>query len=782
MAGTTGTKKSSGHLAGQIQRNSVPEGMYQIYLKGFTSAKWSQTKADVNDNLTMEVGCEGVESGTKASFRIYERNSNHPDVIIDQVDAQVNGKAISAQWKYPKDRWAKAKPPQRPLMPSYFFECVCKSLTHTIRSGLLQLTATINITVLDENNKAVANEPYEMFMATKEFIQGKTDVNGKISIQKKSLGCHLIRFPKNPLIAPDKPTKIESPLEIQKFPLDIFNDNKFFANSVVVRCGHKVDENYRFVINPPFFAVVQEPPKEKVAGKPQETEKVHIYTDLKKTLTEKGGEKITTGEEAGFSKRMMECKFSGKTDYKMLLNPRFWSDYNKPTEYEIQGLKNKLPIKAYSPDEFKLTISFPPPKKFEVGSKYVSDNTKTEYFDKSKTYGLAIPKKFHFEPEKEKEQWGKLKHPLAIGSTDKPIFLEVNGRKIEIKALDAFASVLALVNKIGDIVQLITQSMPKAGWYCTLEYKIMQGKFAFAWKWKEYSDHRVFNNLAASIELTILSVELELGVGFSVLGIVGQIFVQLNGEVTLGFEGERISPENALELKIPFEEKIEGVGGVRVKATTMIIVTFTVNTAVELSGGALKISTTEGISVNTNLKWTGVKGKLNVSIGVGKASGEKELTGEQATAFSYKRESVWAKEEDWGKFEWPSQGEYRQNYLSPEEIKNVFKKVFTKNDNLIIASEIQNKSLQFETVIDEIISHFDEVPSLNRSARVVEGIAFDIKDRLSKLYSIYTPMGLFTPAVKNEQFYRFCREGDLKDLLEKAQDQTKILEEKLKND
>jgi hypothetical protein len=780
MAGTTSTKKSSGHLAGQIQRNGVPEGSYQIFLKGFTSAKWSTTKADVNDSLTMDVGCEGIENGTKATFRICERNGNHPDVAIDTVQAQVNGKKISAQWKYPKDRWAKVKPPKRPLLPSYFFECEC--LADTIRSGLLQLTTTINITVLDENNKAVSSEPFDLFLSTKEIRPGTTDGSGKAKFQKIPLGCHQIKFSKNPLIAPDNPTKIESPLEIQKFPLDIFNENKFFANSVVVRCNHKVDSNYRFVINPPFFAVVNDPPKEHVAGTPKELDKVHVYSDNKKTLTEKNGEKVIKESEAGFSKSAMECEFKGKTDYKMLLNPHFWSDYNKPTEYEIQGLRKNLPVKAYSPDEFKLIISFPPPKKFEVGSKYVSDNTKTEYFDKSKTYGVLIPKKFHFEPEEDKGQWGKLEHPLAIGSTDKPIGLEVNGQKIEIKALDAFASVLALVRKLGDMVQLITQSMPKAGWYCTLEYKIMQGKFAFAWKWKEYSDHRVFSNLAASIELTILSVELELGVGFSVLGIVGQIFAQLNGEVTLGFEGERISPDNALELKIPFEEKIEGVGGVRAKVTTMIIVTFTVSTAIELSGGALKISSTEGISVNANLKWTGFKGKLNVSIGVGKASGEKELTGEQATAFSYERESVWAKEQDWGKFEWPSEGEYTQNYLSPEEIKNVFKTVFTKNDNLIIATDVQHKSLPLETAISEIVSHLDEVPYLNRSSRVIEGIAFDIKDRLSKLYSIYTPMGLFTPAVKNDQFYQFCREGSLKDLLEKAQDQTRLLEDNLKND
>jgi hypothetical protein len=777
MAGTTGTKKSSGHLAGQIQRNGVPEGSYKIFLKGFTSAKWSQIKADVNDSLTMDVGCEGVENGTKAIFRICERNGNHPDVAIDTVNAQVNGKKISAQWKYPKERWAKAKPPKRPLLPSYFFECEC--LGDTIRSGLLQLTTTLTISVLDENNKAVSSEPFDLFLSTKEIRPGSTDGSGKAKFQKVPLGCHQIKFSKNPLIAPDKPTKIESPLEIQKFPLDIFNANTFYANSVVVRCNHKVDSNYRFVVNPPFFAVVQDSPKEHVAGKPKELEKVHIYSDTKKSLTEKSGEKVTKENEAGFSKSAMECEFKGKTDYKMLLNPHFWSDYNKPTEYEIQGLRKNLPVKAYSPDEFKLSIKLPPPKKFDIGTKYVSEGENVEYIDKSKTGGVLIPKKFHFEPEKEEKQWGKLKHPLAIGSTDKPIDLEVNGQKIEIKAIDAFASILVLVNKISDLVALITQKMPKAGWYSTFETKLMQGKLAFAWKWKEYSDHRAFCSMAASIELTLIEAEWEIGVGFSAFNVVGQVFIQLNGEVTLGFEGERISPDNALELKIPFGAKIEGVGGARVKATVLLIIELSVSTALELSDGAFKISSTEGVSFGVGLKWTGFKGKITVSAGVGKAGGDKQPTGEQGTAISHEGESVWVKEVDLGKFEWPKQDEYKQQYLSVEEIKKVFTKVFTSHDNLVVATQDQHKPMKLDHVSDALVNHFEEVPRLDRSSRVMEGVAFGIKSALMNLYSNYTPMGFFTPAVKEERFNQFCQEGELRDLLEKAKDQVECLKDNL---
>ena len=777
MAGTTGTKKSSGHLAGQIQRNSVPEGSYQIFLKGFTSAMWSQIKADINDSLTMDVGCEGVESGTKASFRIYERNGNHPDVIVDAVDSQVNGKKISAQWKYPKDRWAKAKPPKRPLLPSYFFECSC--LGDTIRSGLLRLTTTINVTVLDENNKAVSNEPFNLFLSTKEIRPGTTDGSGKAKFQKIPLGCHQIKFSKNPLIAPDKPTKIESPLEIQKFPLDIFNANTFYANSVIVRCNHKVDSNYRFVINPPFFAVVQDPPKEHVAGTPKEVDKVHVYSDNKKPLTEKNGEKVTKETEAGFSKSAMECEFKGKTDYKMLLNPHFWSDYNKPTEYEIQGLRKNLSVKTYSPDEFKLSIKLPPPKKFDIGTKYVSEGENVEYIDKSKTGSVLIPRKFHFEPEKEEKQWGKLKHPLAIGSTDKPISLEVNGQKIEIKALDAFASILVLVNKISDLVALITQKMPKAGWYSTFETKFMQGKLAFAWKWKEYSDHRAFCSMAASIELTLIEAEWEIGVGFSAFGVVGQVFSQLNGEVSLGFEGERISPDNAAELKIPFNAKIEGVIGARVKATVLLVVEISGRTALEINNGEFKISSEEGVSIGTGIKWTGFKGKISVSVGVGKAGGNKEPTGEQAKAFGYEKESVWVGEIDLGKFEWPKQDEYKQQYLSVEDIKKVFTKVFTSHDNLLIATQEKHKSMKLDKAIDAIVDCFEEVPRLDRSSRVMEGVAFGIKSALMKQYSNYTPMGFLTPAVKEERFDQFCQGGELREILEKAKDQAECLKEDL---
>jgi hypothetical protein len=780
MAETTGTKKSSGHLAGQIQRNSVPEGTYKIFLKGFTSAKWSQTKADVNDNLTMEVGCEGVENGTKANFRIYERNSNHPDVIIDKAEAQVNGKQISAQWKYPKDRWAKAKPPKRPMLPSYYFECSC--LGNSIRSGLLQLTTTINITVLDENNKAVSNEPFDLFLSTKEIRPGTTDGSGKAKFQKIPLGCHQIKFSKNPLIAPDKPTKVESPLEIQKFPLDIFNANTFYANSVVVRCNHKVDSNYRFVINPPFFAVVQDPPKEHVTGTPKELDKVHVYSDTKKALTEKNGEKVARENEAGFSKSAMECGFKGKTDYKMLLNPHFWSDYNKPTEYEIQGLKNKLPIKAYSPDEFSLSIKLPPPKKFDIGKKHIEGEK--EYKGEESIIYDKQTKKFvreshHFEQEPKEGQWGKLKHPLAIGSTDKPISLEVNNKTIEISALDAFASVLLLSKQFGEIIELITKSMPKAGWYCTLGYKILEGKLAFAWKWKEHTDHRVFCNMAASIDMTLFGIEWEIGVGVSAFLCEGQVFFQINGEITLGVEAERASPDNALELKIPFGAKLEGVVGARIKATFMFQVELTASTAFEVSDGAFKVNTEEGVSASANLRWTGFKGKIKVSAGPAKAKGNKEFTGDQATAISSGKESVWVKEVDLKKFEWPAKGEYQQKYLTPEEIKKVFETVFTKNETLVVESQIQNRAMQMDSVIDEIVSHFGEVPRLDRSNRVMEGVALGIKDKLGRLaVSDATAINNIL-AVKQDSFLRFCQDGQLKSILENAEDQTENLKQDL---
>jgi hypothetical protein len=780
MAGTTGTKKSSGHLAGQIQRNSVPEGMYQICLKGFTSAKWSQTKADVNDNLTMEVGCEGVENGTKASFRIYERNSNHPDIIIDQVDAQVNGKTISAQWKYPKDRWAKASPPQRPLMPSYFFECVCNGLTHTIRSGLLQLTTTLNITLLDENNKAVSNEPFDLFLSTKEIKHGTTDGGGKAKFQKIPLGCHQIKFSKNPLIAPDKPTKIESPLEIQKFPLDIFNDNTFFANSVVVRCSHKVDENYRFVINPPFFAVVQDAPKVHLANKTgEELDTISIYSDQKKSLTEKNGTTIKTENESGFVKNVMECVFKGKPDSINILFPQFWKDLTKPTEYEIQNLRKSLPIKAYCPSEYKVSIKLPPLKKFDIGKKFVSEGENVTLVDKSKTLAVPIPKKFHFIEEKGQGQWGKLKHPLAIGSTNKPINLEVNGKSIEISALDAFASVLVLVKKIGDIVALITQSMPKAGWYATFEYKVMEGNLAFACKWKEYTDHQAFLNCALSLDFTLLSVAWEIGVGFSAFQVVGQVFIQLNGEVTLGFQGERISPTNSLEIKIPFKAKIEGVGGARAKATVLLVIEFTISTGLEIAEGAFKFNVAEGMSLGVALKWSGVKGKISVSAGVGKAGGEKTKLDEKATAASGKKESVWVDGVDLGKFELPKKETYQQNYLTAEDIKSVFKKVFKKDQDVVVATEVEHKAMSTDKIVDEIVSQFDEIPNINRNARVVEGIAFGVKGSLISLFSNYTPMGFFTPAVPHERFDRFCKEGELKEILTNAQDQTEIMKNEL---
>ncbi|MDD5673349.1 MAG: hypothetical protein PHC61_04245, partial [Chitinivibrionales bacterium] len=611
------------------------------------------------------------------------------------------------------------------------------------------------------------NEPFEVRSSSTEILKGTTDSAGKALLKNILVGAHYITFPENPLIAPDKPTKIESPLQHHKYLLDPFNENAFYMGSFIVRCEHEIDKNCRFVINPPYFDLV--------GRDVEESDKVNIYFDNKKTLNEKNGGQVIQESEAGYSKSVMKCGFKGKTDYKMLLNPHFWTDYNKPTEYEIQGLRKKLPIKAYCPDEFKLSINLPPPKKFDIGKKYKGEESLVYDPQSRKFQHEVLP----FHEEKDEGQWGKLKHPLAIGTTDKPISLEVNKKSIEISAVDAFASVLLLSNQFGELIELITKSMPKVGWYYTLEYKVMNGKLALAWKWKEHSDHRAFCNMAASVEMTLIDIEWEVGVGVSVFLCEGQVFFQINGEVTLGVETERISPDNALELKIPFGAKLEGVVGARVKVTFMFHAEMTGSTALELSDGAFKISTVEGVSIGANLKWTGFKGKIKVSAGPAKAKGNKEFTGDQATAISRENESTWIEEMDLGKFEWPSEREYQNKYLTPPEIKQVFISVFSKYENLIVEGKDDNSILPITVVIDKVTSHFNDVPHLDRSSRAMEGIAMSIKDRLVK--AAYTSMikPVASATVKYDRFIHFCEEGELRSILKGAENQTEDLKQKL---
>ena len=767
--------KSTGISSGQLKKSNVPQGAHQIEVLDFTHAKWSAKKSDVSASVQLEVGVLGAKPGTSINVYIYEKNLNCPDILLTGLTLKVNGQSATTSWTYPAKRWQNKTPSAHSTNPTYYFRCSSNDFSGKVtQSPEIMFYKDITISVVDTKGRAVPKAGYIILLGTKEHLSGVTDSSGKIKLPKVPLGVHTIKFIKDPFITPKSPLKVDSPFESRKYPINCFGDNKFYKHDYVVRCGHKVSDSYRYVINPPYYEMVLD--EIKTAMVPGMTpkpvsDKLYIYSPDTLSLTNTNSVKMEAVPFNGLNQHSCDAAYAGKCNVDNVFCGDFWAGLWKTTKWEVQGLPASLPIKVFTPDKYELSFSFPAPKKLSAGVKWIEDKAKpaVEKFEKFQkdttlkqafTYPFANPSS----GKASKEQWGKNEHPLAIGSTDRPVTFKKNGKPIELSVVDAFASIKLFQDKLWGIKELIMQAIPKAGFYMDLKLKILEGKFAAKWGWKEYTDYRVFMNMAASVEMTILDVALEAGIGFSAYQVVGQIYFAIKGTVAVSVSAERTSPDNSLELSIPVAATLAGELGARVKVPLMAQFIATGTTGIELSAGQFKISTERGVIFGAGIKWTGLKGKVSVSAGPGKSGGDKRPTGEQAKAIDYSRENVWVAEKDWGKFEWPADVDAAPAEIDNKKVSDAIIRVFKANNSLVV-KDANHTTLTNEKVAEQLRSQILSRKDVDKRERSIEAIAYAAKADLQK-QAVWVNQSVY--AISEVTFLQYCNSDSLKIILDAA--------------
>jgi hypothetical protein len=90
-------KTCSGVLAGQIKRSGVQKGNHQVTLRGIVNAQWSQKKANVGDEMQLNIDTLGVEDGETATIEIYIRDGNYADHLLETIECQVSSNKVKAK-------------------------------------------------------------------------------------------------------------------------------------------------------------------------------------------------------------------------------------------------------------------------------------------------------------------------------------------------------------------------------------------------------------------------------------------------------------------------------------------------------------------------------------------------------------------------------------------------------------------------------------------------------------------------------------------------------------
>jgi len=125
----------------------------------------------------------GFDSGAKATFQVFRRDSNRADRPVDTMgDVAISGDKAEADWQYQyregeDDPELGHRDTGRFSSPSFYFTVTIENSKAT--SGTLRITDNLEIELKDDRGNAVADEEYVVYLASGEVRKGKLDSNGK---------------------------------------------------------------------------------------------------------------------------------------------------------------------------------------------------------------------------------------------------------------------------------------------------------------------------------------------------------------------------------------------------------------------------------------------------------------------------------------------------------------------------------------------------------------------------------------------------------------------------
>ena len=193
-------QKEKGRLTGDaaIRRGGLPEaGDYSVKLFSVFNAKWSEESARVGDMVELSAETEGYEDGTKAVFKIWERDIDGADDFIAEIETTVDGNKVEAEWAYEyhedTDEVSEEDELKGYSAPEYYF--IVHVEESKARSGLLEFKDWIEVELRDEEDNPIPDEEYILYLPNGEVRKGKLDGNGFKKEEKVPQGRCKVRFP-----------------------------------------------------------------------------------------------------------------------------------------------------------------------------------------------------------------------------------------------------------------------------------------------------------------------------------------------------------------------------------------------------------------------------------------------------------------------------------------------------------------------------------------------------------------------------------------------------------
>ena len=497
----------------------------------------------------------------------------------------------------------------------------------------------------------------------------------------------------------------------------------------------------------------------------------------------------------------------------------FWSLLNEPNKVAVQGLPGgKAEIEVYPCDQYELEISFPPLDTLSVGHKFENE-ARVSYQSEENQKKLGVEYKKTHTYEAEMTEWSPLKGSVtSVGLVEKDsmkmsanlrsdgsisgsvqreeggvvaagqqqarlsdvidsVVLRKNGDALVVNPAGTVNGMLQLASAIYEVIHAI-RDVPKFGWYCDFNVQVFQGALAAKWGWVENRDHRVFLRYALQLKLMLLEVKIEIGVGVSSFSFALQIFARIAGKVELSAEGMKESADGNITLEFGFAPTIEGIVGARVKLGPALHVQATMITGIEIGSGKVHISAVDGNRVEASITWTGLRGVV---------AGSSQMRTRAATKLSSPNQLGVGKtlipEKKLAEWRMPQPETYESSYVDREELEQIIAKVF-RSDLQDVEKPGEHFFSDEKVTPDDLAREVADVvmrrDDLRRDAKSMEGLAFDVKNRLNE--KAHGWFRLFTGGhVDYDDFESFIRSESMKSVLDEYVDTFEVARKKIQN-
>ena len=327
------------------------------------------------------------------------------------------------------------------------------------------------------------------------------------------------------------------------------------------------------------------------------------------------------------------------------------------------------------------------------------------------------------------------------------VSFEADGEKVEFagaKVLHGFLEIGYAIEHWSEVLK----DVPKAGWYWDLTASFFKGKVAVGWGWREHHTHEAYFWAGFEIDVTLIEVSVEIGIGVSGFGAEALVFAEIAGSLGIKVAAERTGPDELGEFRAGVEGEIRGRLGARMKVPFLFKAEANGETKLQLDRAALVFNDRTGFSFGGDIKWTGLKGTLKASVAVSRrrrgvqpvrdSRPYEETEGEQV---SHESSAQWVDPVTLGSFQWPGT-QVDDEALAVDEIQRVVEDYLSGSkraffDRVLVEDQQRfgDDQMSRGQVAGHIAGRIDAQPGIRKDLPSISRIADAVHHALARLAS-----------------------------------------------